>query len=106
MTQKSINELADKLEPGMIFAEVKHEVSIDRKKGTASFAGPRPVERVPAGAEFRLNMAIRIFEGDDEAKMVAFIDEGFAMLKDDYLGGSGTRGYGKVDITEINADDL
>jgi CRISPR-associated protein Csm3 len=51
-------------------------------------------------------MAIRIFEGDDEAKMVAFIDEGFAMLKDDYLGGSGTRGYGKVDITEINADDL
>ena len=105
MTQKSKDEL-EKAARGLICAEVKHEVSIHRKKGTASSVGPRPVERVPAGAEFRLNMAIRIFEGDDEAKMVAFIDEGFTMLKDDYLGGSGTRGYGKVDITAINADDL
>ncbi len=106
MTRKSREELADKMEPGMLFAEVKHEVSINRKTGTASAAGPRPMERVPAGAEFHLRMTIRIFEGDDENKLVSFIEEGLEMLKADYLGGSGTRGYGKVDITDIGPDDL
>ena len=106
MTRKSKEELADKMEPGMLFAEVKQEVSINRRSGTASPAGPRPMERVPAGAEFHLRMAIRIFQGDDEDKLVSFIEEGFGMLMDDYLGGSGTRGYGKVNITDINPKDL
>ena len=31
-------------------------------------------------------------------EMVNFIDEGLTLLQKEYLGGSGTRGYGKVTI--------
>ena len=30
--------------------------------------------------------------------------EGFRLLHHDYLGGSGSRGYGRVKISELNVD--
>ena len=104
LTEESKAELKDKIEAGSLFAEIKHEVMIDRNKGTASRAGPRPVERVPAGAEFQLELVLRVFEADDEQKMLGTIEEGFDLLQMDYLGGSGSRGYGKVEIENNKAD--
>lgn len=104
LTEESKAELKDKIEAGSLFAEVKQEVMIDRNKGTASRAGPRPVERVPAGAEFQLELVLRVFEADDEQGMMGTIEEGFDLLQKDYLGGSGSRGYGKVEIDNNQAD--
>ncbi len=74
--------------------EVKAENIIKRDRGTAE--APRFIERVPAGAEFTLEILLQIFEGDDEAALVAYVKEGLELVKHSALGGSGSRGYGQV----------
>ena len=78
------------------YLEVKAENIIRRDKGTAD--SPRFTERVPAGAEFELEILLQVFEGDDEQKMIDYIVEGLELIKLSSLGGSGSRGYGKVDF--------
>ncbi len=91
-------ESKQKLEPlqaeGIAFAEVKRENMINRMTGKAVV--PRPQERVPAGTKFDFTIHVRIFEGDSEAKIIGFLERGLKALQNDYLGGSGTRGYGWV----------
>ena len=76
------------------YLELKAENLINRDKGTAE--SPRFIERVPAGAEFTLNITLQILEGDDEAALTAYVEEGLALVEQSYLGGSGSRGYGQV----------
>lgn len=80
------------------FTEVKAENSIDRLKGTAD--NPRFTERVVKGAVFDFSVSLRFFEtADDENAFTDLFLKGFKLLTYDALGGSGSRGYGKVDIT-------
>lgn len=79
----------------MPYSEVKTEVVIDR---ITSSANPRQIERVPAGARFKLDMVLNLFEEDNEKKLLGKVFEGLEILQDDYLGGSGTRGYGQIKI--------
>ena len=101
LTEESKKELAKLQEKGLLYAEVKTENIIDRRTGVAARGGLRTQERVPAGASFELHISLRIFEDDDEKKLLSFVEEGLKLLGDEYLGGSGTRGYGwvKVDYT-------
>ncbi len=90
-------EKLDKLrEDGLLYAEVKTENMIDRRTGVAT--NPRPVERVPAGTQFDLNISVRVFEEDSEDQIIAFIRRGLDMLQKDTLGSSGTRGSGWVQL--------
>ena len=77
------------------YTESKTEVAIDR---VTAKANPRTFERVPAGAQFKLNMVLNIFEGEDEEALKATLDQAIELLQDDYLGGHGSRGYGQVEI--------
>lgn len=77
--------------------DVKSEVLIDRNKGLAyGHIGPRQSERIPAGSSFHFAFSLRIFEGDDPAKFLNFLAEGFELVEKHYLGGYGSRGYGQV----------
>lgn len=78
--------------------EVKSENSINRIKGTAE--NPRFTERVTAGCRFDFCIGLKAFEGDEELE--DFLLEGLRLLQMDSLGGSGSRGYGKV---EFHFDD-
>jgi len=90
-------ETLDTWDKAGVNTEVKTEVLIDRNKGVAAGRiGPRTMERIPANSEFDFSFSLRIFEGDDVAKHYEFLAEGFELLSKDYLGGSGSRGYGKV----------
>ncbi len=77
----------------MPYTEVKTEVIIDR---LTSAANPRQIERVPAGAEFELELIINVYVGDDEQELLDTVFHALELVEHDYLGGSGTRGYGKV----------
>ena len=97
LTEDSRQQLMDaQASKGIFFAEVKTENLIDRRTGAAEH--PRTQERVPAGAEFNFEISVRIFNDDNEAEIIELLEEGLAMLQQDYLGGSGSRGYGKVKI--------
>lgn len=72
--------------------EVKAENSIDRVKGTAQH--PRFMERVPNSVEFDFRISVKIFEEDDNLEET--LAKGMKLLELDALGGSGSRGYGKI----------
>lgn len=78
--------------------EVKAETAIDRTKGTANGGSLRFTERVGAGIIFQGSVILKIFDRDDENKLLDTLIRGFYFLIHDTLGGSGSRGYGKVKI--------
>ena len=91
----------------MPMTEVKTEVAIDR---ITSKANPRQIERVPAGARFGFELVLNLYGDDDEKTYLDALFGCMTLLQDDYLGGHGSRGYGKVhfsveSITEKTAED-
>jgi len=88
---------------GEVFTEDKAENTINRLTGDAN---PRHMERISPGAVFGLDMVLDICKNDDERKLLQTIDLGFQILKRDYLGGSGTRGYGKVNVTNVSVEKV
>lgn len=77
--------------------EVKSENAVDR---ITSQANPRTLERVPAGARFRLRMVIDVLcEADRE--LPARLVEALRLLEDDALGGGGSRGSGRVKLSNL-----
>ncbi len=88
-----------RIEKGIAYAEVKTENLVNRSTGTAEH--PRTVERVPAGTQFTFEVALRVFDGDNEKAHLALVEEGLTLLQQDYLGASGSRGYGKVRLEYV-----
>ena len=82
------------IDDGLITSEAKYENVIDRKKGTAS--NPRQTERVPAGIKFSFNIKLKVLEEDNEQALKNMIEKGLELVENDYLGGNGSRGYGRV----------
>lgn len=102
LTEKSRDYLIEAQQgKGVGLTEVKTEVWIDRRTGRAGGGGLRTQERVPSGTEFAFRLDIRVFDEDDEKDMIDFIEEGISLLEEDYLGGSGSRGYGQVEFREL-----
>jgi len=83
---------------GSDFSEAKMEVNIDRLTGTVNTAsgGPRTLERVPAGTVFDFSVTLRSFIEGELEEHKKLLMEGLKMLENDSLGGSGSRGYGRI----------
>jgi len=81
--------------------EEKSENTINRLTGTTVAGGLRQIERVPSAVEFDFNFSIRVFEKDDEELLKNTILLGLKLLELDALGGSGSRGYGKVSFVDL-----
>lgn len=75
-------------------SEAKYENVIDRRAGTAQH--PRQIERVPAGVKFEYDIRVKILNNEDENRYKEMIKQGLELIEKDYLGGSGSRGYGRV----------
>lgn len=95
---------------GLSFTEDKTEVVIDRIQGKAyDKIGPRQTERVPSGAEFDMEMAFRLYDtgdgGEWDRKCLNWLLAGLHLLEQDALGGSGSRGYGRVRFDGLEAID-
>ena len=98
-------DYADRLrEDNLPLTEAKSENRINRIAGTAD---PRQTERVPAGARFDFKLTVKQFDGDEEALFDTLL-QGLKLLEWDSLGGSGSRGYGKVKLQNLrkNGKDI
>jgi len=82
------------------YTEIKMETAIDRYKGTALHGSLRTIDRVPAGAKFDIEMIYNVFEESDKEILIK-VFEAMKLLEDDYLGGMGSRGYGKIEFKNI-----
>lgn len=111
LTQESFKELEEiRQKKGLLYSEIKTENVIDRIKGKTKDGGLRQMERVPAGTKFEFEISYRIFDidGDDGQKdkeYFKYLLHGLWMLTQDCLGGSGSRGYGKVEIEAENENN-
>ncbi len=85
----------------LLLTETKMENMIDRIRGVAEH--PRNTERVPAGASFDFALTVRIHDGED---LLATVYEGLKLLELTGLGGSGSRGYGKVKFAKLELDGM
>jgi CRISPR-associated protein Csm3 len=85
--------------------EVKTENRIDRIRGVAE-GGLRQTERVPAGASFDLTVSVKVLniDADEGAGLRRVLYQGLRLLEFDSLGGSGSRGYGKVKFRDLRLD--
>lgn len=86
------------IETDTYIGEVKFENTINRASGVAN---PRQIERVPAGAEFDFKLVYNIENLQDVQEDLENLAEGFELLANDYLGGHGSRGYGRVRLHDI-----
>ncbi len=97
-TKESIEDWEGELGKG-IFTEAKTENAIDR---LTSQANPRTMERIPAGSRFRVTMIYDLYQdGDIEKLKQVFI--ALRLLEDSSLGGSGSRGSGRVSFEKFKA---
>ena len=106
LTPKSVSALLGSEGLDMPFTESKTENTIDRVEGATVKGGVRTTERVPAGAEFQAEFILNIWDDDDERKLIDLFKKGISLLENDYLGGSGSRGYGQIKFGELNMVEL
>ena len=99
---KSLLLACDNLD--MPYTENKWENSIKRVEGKAE--NPRQTERVPAGAEFNAEFIINVWDDDKEEELMALFEKGIRLLENDYLGGSGSRGYGQIKFGEMKKTEF
>ncbi len=107
LTEESVKRL-EMMDTDTPYAEVKSENTLDR---ITSYSIPRQTERVPAGTEFEFEIIytdidylkgeadVQNFRNEDILNILKVLE----LIEDDYIGGSGSRGYGRVkfEITEM-----
>lgn len=83
--------------------EIKFENSINR---ATAVANPRQIERVIRGSLFDLDIMYEVENIEEMLEDMKILGEGMRLIQYDYLGGSGSRGYGKVKFSDIVADNV
>lgn len=86
--------------------EIKFENSISRMTAVAN---PRQIERVVRGAQFPMQLIYEYTDKTDEETLLQdfrILKEGFKLLEYDYLGGSGSRGYGRIKFLDLDAEPV
>jgi len=88
---------------GKPILEDKTENQINR---ITAKANPRHMERVVPGVEFRFEMVYRVIDIDDggtkdEELFNTIVLEGLRLLQNDYLGGGGSRGNGRIEFKDL-----
>ncbi|MEB7816244.1 type III-A CRISPR-associated RAMP protein Csm3 [Mammaliicoccus sciuri] len=85
------------------FTETKFENTINR---LTAVANPRQIERVTRGSEFDFTF---IYNVEDESEIESDfqnIKDAIHLLENDYLGGGGTRGNGRVLFKDVKVETV
>lgn len=88
-------------EIGVSATEIKTENAINR---ITAVANPRQIERTVRGSEFDFSIIYNAEKEDEIKEDIELIKEGLKFLEYDYLGGNGSRGYGRVKIEDLKMD--
>lgn len=99
MTEESFVRF-DEMELDTYIGEIKWENAIDR---LTAGANPRQIERVPAGTEFAFRLVYNIENEEELPEDMKILAAGLELLQMDYLGGHGSRGYGRVSLHDFEA---
>lgn len=99
ITEQSKSELENQGISG--FTEVKFENTINR---LTAVANPRQIERVVRGTVFDLDMIYEVTDIREMEEDFQTLAYGMRLIQYDYIGGHGSRGYGKVRFRNVLAE--
>ena len=102
LTQETIDAF-NGLDTDTYIGEVKFENTISRSSGVAN---PRQIERVPAGAVFAFKLVYNVEIMDEIEEDIKTLADGIQLLENDYLGGHGSRGYGRVKFENLTVEAI
>lgn len=97
LNEKSKQKFDEKEIP---YTEAKFENTINRLTAEAK---PRQIERVPRNSEFDFQIIYNVEENSEVEEDFQIIKRGIQLIENDYLGGGGTRGNGRV---HFNIEDI
>lgn len=80
------------------FSETKFENTINRLNAVAN---PRQIERVTKGSRFNLHIIYNVDNENEVIEDFEIIKDGLNLLENDYLGGGGSRGSGRIEFSNI-----
>lgn len=103
LDETKFNEIFSNVELELGHSEVKWENTIDRKNSTAN---PRQLERVPAGAIFKFELVLDDYDDKKTSNLEMQLRIAMRLLEGDYIGGSGTRGYGQIKFETLNSQKM
>lgn len=86
---------------GVSSTEIKFENTINR---LTAVANPRQIERAVRGAEYELRLIYNVENKDELEEDFQTLYDGLKLLEYDYIGGHGSRGYGKVRFKDLSAN--
>jgi CRISPR-associated protein Csm3 len=100
-------ESKDDFSKGKPILEDKIENGLNR---ITAHATPRHIERVVPGVTFNLDIVYRIIDMDDNGKkdedyFNSVVIEGLRLLQNDYLGGGGSRGNGRIEFVDLKDEN-
>jgi CRISPR-associated protein Csm3 len=101
LDENKFSEYFKNIELDLPFSEAKWENTINRTTGTAK--DPRQLERVPSGAEFTFEIVYDTYNDGKIDEHLTLLRTAMRLLEGDYIGGSGTRGYGKIVFKNVKA---
>lgn len=93
----------EKLDLDTYLGEIKSENTINRVSGVAT---PRQIERVPAGLVFHFSLVYNVENEAELSEDMKALAAAFRLLQADYLGGHGSRGYGRVAFSEFSVKKM
>lgn len=85
------------------YTEIKFENTIDRITAEAK---PRQIERAIHGSRFGFELMYEVDDSSQIKKDLEMIIAGIKLIETDYLGGNGSRGYGKVKFESLEAETV
>lgn len=85
-------------EIGVSVTEVKFENTINR---LTAIANPRQIERAIRGTRYKLNLIYNLENEAEFEEDIKILKDGMRLLEYDYIGGHGSRGYGKIRFEEL-----
>lgn len=90
-----------------VLTEEKSENVLNRLSAEAK---PRFIERVVPGVKFDVEIEYRVIDTHDNGKtdeknFNEVVVEGLKLLQNDYIGGSGSRGYGQIEFVNLKVKD-
>lgn len=100
MTEESVARF-EMLELDTYIGEAKYENAISR---LSAVANPRQIERVPAGAEFTFVLVYNVERENELEEDMKTLGDGFRLLTMDYIGGHGSRGYGRISFRDVRIE--
>ncbi|MDY5496679.1 MAG: type III-A CRISPR-associated RAMP protein Csm3 [Anaerobutyricum sp.] len=98
MSMSNVEELQRQ---GVSSTEVKFENTINR---LTAVANPRQIERAVRGGKYNLDLIYNVEEPEEMVEDIRMLCDGFRLLKYDYIGGHGSRGYGKIEFSNLEID--